>query len=217
MTPRIGMHEEHRGRPSGRSNIDYTNLSSMVLIAGRHDLDPKRLLAAFFEASENEHSRCGSLDISCRMINQSSATFLVTEGEKVVWQFPVSLESLRNPHVKDSLTRIPMPENVKKNDASGKSVGIGELKFGMKGVNVSARIVEIPPASHVYTWSGSGAFVSNVKLADETGSIMISLWNNQIDMVHIGDKVQIKNCYVTKFANKRQLRLGKNSVMSVIT
>jgi len=86
----------------------------------------------------------------------------------------------------------------------------------MKGVKVSARIVEIPPASHVYTWSGSEAFVSNVKLADETGSIMISLWNNQIDTVHIGDKVEIKNCYVARFANKRQLRLGKNSAMSVI-
>lgn len=99
---------------------------------------------------------------------------------------------------------------------SCKNLRISELKFGMKGVKVSARIVEIPPASHVYTWSGSEAFVSNVKLADETGSIMISLWNNQIDTVHIGDKVEIKNCYVARFANKRQLRLGKNSAMSVI-
>lgn len=70
LTPRIGLREEYRGRPSGRSNIDYTNLSSMVLIACKHDLDPKRLVDAFFEASENEHSHCGSLYISCRKVNQ---------------------------------------------------------------------------------------------------------------------------------------------------
>ncbi|MFH0897437.1 MAG: hypothetical protein V1850_05255 [Candidatus Bathyarchaeota archaeon] len=63
---------------------------------------------------------------------------------------------------------------------------------------------------------GSEAFVSSVKMVDETGSIRLSLWNNQIKMVNVGDEVEIKNCNVARFADYPQLRLGRKSTMSVI-
>ena len=108
------MYEEQRGRPKGRSNLDYANLGSMVLIASGHDLDPKRLIDAFFEAWKNKISHCGSLKISCRNVNHDSATFIITKEDKVVWQFPVNLETIRNPDVRDSIREIPIPEKVKK-------------------------------------------------------------------------------------------------------
>ncbi|MFH0897563.1 MAG: hypothetical protein V1850_05910 [Candidatus Bathyarchaeota archaeon] len=61
---------------------------------------------------ENESSHYGSLMISCRKVNQDSAIFLITKEEKAVWQFPVNLESIRNPYIRDSITKIPMPEKV---------------------------------------------------------------------------------------------------------
>ena len=140
-------------------------------------------------------------------MNHDSATYLITKEGKVVWQFPVDLETIRNPDARARIREISMPEKVKKS---------GELRFGMKGINLLAKIVEIPPAKHVFTRWESEASVSNVKLADETGSIRLGLWNNQIDTVHIGDKVEIKNCNVARFAYNPQLRLGKNSAISVI-
>jgi len=216
LTPRIGMYEEQRGRPRGRSNLDYANLNSMVLIASKHDLDPKQLIDAFFEAWKNKISHCGSLEISCREVNHNSATFLITKEEKVVWQSPVNLETIRNPDARDHIKKIPMPEKVKKIDELGRNLKIGELRFGMKGINLLAKIVEIPPTRHVFTrWKSEGS-VSNVKLADETGSIRLGLWNDQIETVHIGDEVEIKNCNVSRFVGEPQLRLGRKSIMSVI-
>lgn len=50
MTPKVGMYEELRSRPRGRSRPDYANFFSMVLIASKYDLDPKGLADAFLEA-----------------------------------------------------------------------------------------------------------------------------------------------------------------------
>ncbi len=86
----------------------------MVLIASKHDLDPKLLVDAFFEAWKNKFSYCGGLKISCREVNQDSATFLITKEEKVVWQFPVNLMIIKNPDVRDCIKKIPMPDKVKK-------------------------------------------------------------------------------------------------------
>ena len=104
---------EQKGQPRSRTSLDYPILASMVLIASKHDVDPKKLIDAFYGASENKLSRCGSLTISCRKINQDSAIFLITTEEKVVWQSPVHLEMIRNPHIRDSISRIQLPKKGK--------------------------------------------------------------------------------------------------------
>jgi ssDNA-binding replication factor A large subunit len=93
---------------------------------------------------------------------------------------------------------------------------IGKLRFGMKGINVNGKIVEIPPVRRVFTKWGTEAYVSNVKLADEDESIRFGLWNNRIKTVRVGDEVEIKNCSVTWFAGELQLKLGRKGSVSVI-
>ncbi|MCJ7633047.1 hypothetical protein MUP77_11730, partial [Candidatus Bathyarchaeota archaeon] len=85
-----------------------------------------------------------------------------------------------------------------------------------KGINVKAKIIKIPPKHAVFTSFGLEAYVSNISIADETGMIMLSLWNNQIDRVHIGDEIEIENCYVARYAGELQLRMGRNGALSVI-
>ncbi len=86
----------------------------------------------------------------------------------------------------------------------------------MKGIDVTATIVEVPPIKPVITRWGSECYVSNVMIADETGSIRLSLWNQQVDRVRVGDEVELKNCYVSRFAGQLQLRLKRKSIISVI-
>jgi len=86
----------------------------------------------------------------------------------------------------------------------------------MKGVNTKAEITEIPPTKYIITKWGSEAFVSQIKIEDETGSVRLSLWNEQIKLVNIGDEIEVKNCSVTSFANEPQVRLGRKSTLSVI-
>ncbi len=86
----------------------------------------------------------------------------------------------------------------------------------MKGVDVTAKIVEVPPIKPVISRWGSQCYVSNVMISDETGLIRLSLWNKQIDKVRVGDEVELTNCYVSRFAGQPQLRLRRKSTMSVI-
>jgi len=210
---RTWAHEEKtRGRSSGKSKL----LKSIVLISIKYDLDPKLLIDAFAEARRNKIYDYGSLKISCREEKRDSVTFLLTKEDKVVSQFPVRLELLRNPDfLKNLVQNIPISRYVKMMPFQ-KQKRIDELRFGMKRINVDARIIEIPPKRLVISEFGNAFYVSNVRIADETGTIRLSLWNGQIEKVHIGDKIEIENCYVSSFAGEPQLRIGRNGIMSII-
>jgi replication factor A1 len=86
----------------------------------------------------------------------------------------------------------------------------------MKGINVTAKIIEIPPTRTVNTRFGTLANVSNMMIADDTGSVRLSLWNNQIDKVHKGDEVEVSTCKVGRFRGELQLRLGRKGTISTI-
>lgn len=212
----MGMYREQRGRPRGKSHSYYAYLMSIVSIARRHDLDPRLLVDALFEALENNLSYCGCLKISCREVNPDSAIFLITKEEKVIWQFPVDLDVIKNPALlKDHIQDIPIPQRFER-ETYQRNQKIDALRFGMRGIDVKAKVIKIPPTKPVITRWGLETCVTNITIADETGSIKLSLWNKQIDKVHTGDEVELKNCYVSRFAGQLQLRLGRKSAMSVI-
>jgi len=52
-------------------------------------------------------------------------------------------------------------------------------------------------------------------VADETGSIKLTLWNEQIDQVNVGDNIKIDNGYITSFKGEMQLNVGKFGKMTV--
>ena len=84
----------------------------------------------------------------------------------------------------------------------------------MKKVDLKAKIIEIPPAIKVMTRFGHSAKVTNIKIADDTGSIRLSLWNNQMDDLYVGDNVEIENSYVARYRGELQLRLGRKGTIN---
>ena len=52
-------------------------------------------------------------------------------------------------------------------------------------------------------------------VADETGSIKLTLWNEQIEQVNVGDNIKIENGYITSFKGEMQLNVGKFGKMTV--
>ena len=207
---------QSRGRPRGNYRLFRNPLKSIVLIAKKHDVDPNLLIDAFVEAWRHKVSHCGSLTISCRTVNQDSATFLLTNKETVISQFPIKQEALRIPDsFRHYIQYVPTPAPLQKK-GKPRQKKINELKSGMKGVGVTAKIVKIPPRKLVDTRWGGQSYVSNISITDETGSIRLSLWNNQIDSVHVGDMIEIENGYVASFAGEPQLRLGRKGTLSTV-
>ncbi len=52
--------------------------------------------------------------------------------------------------------------------------------------------------------------------ADDTGTINLNIWDDVIDLIHINDKVQIKNGYVREFQGQIYLNIGRFGTIETI-
>lgn len=57
--------------------------------------------------------------------------------------------------------------------------------------------------------------VASAVIADETGTVKLTLWNEQIDQVNVGNIVKIENGYVSSFRGEIQLNIGKFGKLTV--
>ena len=93
---------------------------------------------------------------------------------------------------------------------------IKELRDGMKRVNVVAKVVKKSDPREVQSRSRNATYVIAATLiSDETGTIKMTLWNEQIDQINVNDTVKIENGYVTSFRGEIQLNVGRYGKLSV--
>jgi len=93
---------------------------------------------------------------------------------------------------------------------------IKDLQDGMKRVSVEAKVVEKGDVREVKSRYKDETYrIVDAVIADETGSIKLTLWNEQIEQVNVGDNVKIENGYVTSFKGENQLNVGKFGKLSV--
>jgi replication factor A1 len=208
-----------RGRPPN-SVYSYKNrriLEYLARIAVMHEVDSSRFFDCIVEAWNHKESECRHLVIRCRKKTKDAAIFLFTNVQKVVAQFRIPTTILQGDNQLESYMRTMHSRggsSVKSRESANPK--IGNLKAGMKRINLKARVLEIPESKMVYTRFGSTACVSNALIADETGSIRISLWNQQINTVSEGDVINIINGKVASFRGERQLRVGRRGSLNVI-
>jgi replication factor A1 len=93
---------------------------------------------------------------------------------------------------------------------------IKDLQDGMKRVSVEAKVVEKGDTREVKSKFKDETYrIADAVVADETGSIKLTLWNEQIEQVNVGDNVKIENGYVTSFKGETQLNVGKFGKMTI--
>lgn len=85
---------------------------------------------------------------------------------------------------------------------------ISELKPGMGNVNLEAEVVEVKTPREINKY-GRNLRVADVILRDDTGTITLALWNENIEKVSEGKKVKLENGYVNTWQDNIQLTLGK--------
>jgi replication factor A1 len=91
---------------------------------------------------------------------------------------------------------------------------VGELTPQSRAVNVTAKVVskseirDIPMGR-----DGSAHKVCDALVGDETGSIYLTLWDDNIEKVNEDDTLRIENGYVTLFKGNMRLNIGKYGKM----
>jgi replication factor A1 len=190
-------------------------LENLAKIAILHKVDSSEFFNRIVEAWNHDGSECKQLAIKCRVRTKNSAIFLFTNGREVTAQFPISIAILQGENQLESYTETILARTSSVKNFDGATSRIGDLKVGMKKVNLKAEVLEIPESKIVYTRYGTTACISNALIRDETGSMKMSLWNQQINTVHKGDVIDVKNGTVAWFSGERQLRLGRTGSLSV--
>ena len=99
---------------------------------------------------------------------------------------------------------------------SGLPLKIQELRDGMRRVDVEGEISDMSESRTVNLRSGGQARVADCTLRDDSGSITLSLWDDQIDAVQIGTRVMIQNGYVNSFRGEIRLNVGRYGRLEVI-
>jgi replication factor A1 len=92
---------------------------------------------------------------------------------------------------------------------------INEIEPGMNNVSVEGMIIEKSEPRSVNTKYGQRS-VADVKLEDETGTIKLSLWEQQIDLVKYGDIVSITGAYITEYRDVIQLNIPRSGTIEVV-
>ncbi|MCW4006425.1 MAG: OB-fold nucleic acid binding domain-containing protein [Candidatus Bathyarchaeota archaeon] len=94
---------------------------------------------------------------------------------------------------------------------------IKDLQDGMKRVEVEATVVmKNPPRQVQSRYKDETYTVADVIVEDTSGTIKLTLWNEQIDQVQEGDKIKIENGYITSFKGEIQLNVGKYGKLTVL-
>jgi len=94
-------------------------------------------------------------------------------------------------------------------------VKIYEIQSGMRNIEVTGQIVGVSPRKRVQTRFGF-ADVATATLKDETGSIHINLWRDQIDFAGEGKTVRVINAFVRTYGNRLELNIGKDGQIIAI-
>ena len=185
----------------------------LAFLSIKYEVDPDKLFYALISAGENQKSTCGNLSIKCRSKLHDKTVLLITKGQKVVAQFPIPKEFLleRSNPIKDLINPDMIRRHLNKKNKEPRLLQIRDLRAGMKEVNLKAKVLEIARPTLVFTRFGNYASVANALIADETGTIKLCLWNEQINSISVGDTVQIENARVSMFRGERQLRIGKSA------
>ncbi len=190
----------------------------LAFLSVKYEVDPDQFFDALNAAWETKKAACRGLLIQCRSKTQEKAVFLISKGSTVIAQFPISNEFLldqNNPIINRIKNAMILRHQNKKKEESH-SIPIRDLRTGMTHVNLKAKVLEIPSPKLVFTRFGNYASVTSALIADETGTIKLCLWNEQIKSIANGDTIQIENARTSTFKGEIQLNIGRNGTLSNI-
>ncbi len=86
---------------------------------------------------------------------------------------------------------------------------VEELNPGSRSVDLLVKVQEIGAPRDVSTKDGASHRVAEAVVGDETGTVLLSLWDNDIERVKPNQTYFIKNGYVTLFRGNMRLNIGK--------
>jgi len=190
----------------------------LASLSAKYEVDPDRLFSSLVSAAENKEATCGDLSIVQRGETHEKIMFLILTGSEIVAQvsiFKTFLSEHSHP-IRNFMGSEKIRRFLSKKASTSGAILIRDLRDGMTGVCLKAKVLEVSKPSTIYTYYGNSSNVANALIADETGTIRLCLWNDQIDSISTGDTIQIENGRTSTFKGQKQLNIGKKGMLTRI-
>jgi replication factor A1 len=91
---------------------------------------------------------------------------------------------------------------------------LSELKAKQSGVNVEFDVVEKGPVREFNKFGRAGK-VCNAVIKDDSGSVKLSLWNDDCDRVNVGNHIKMIDGYVGEYQGELQLTTGRAGKLEI--
>ena len=93
---------------------------------------------------------------------------------------------------------------------------ISELKAGMRNVSITGKIDSVGDPRTVNLKSGGTNTVADAIISDESGSMKLSLWGDDINKIQPGDRISVENGYINTFKGENSISIGKFGKMTKV-
>lgn len=196
-----------------RTSLNHQrNLIYLGKITIKYDLTSDKLIDYLIKAKKSGHSSHKKLEFKVREETDEFTTFTLIFKSKIVSQFRLENKLMDYPEsskhkLDDLMLRMP-PRKLRQKTTDYK---IAELRKGLKSISLKAKVIEKSPIKEVFSRTGRKLKLSNATISDETGSIKLTLWNEQITLVSEGDSIKIKNANVKSFRGEKMLNLSSRT------
>ena len=92
---------------------------------------------------------------------------------------------------------------------------IKEVQSNKGNVDVVATVVA-KDAPREFEKFGKKGKVCNAKIKDATGMITLTLWNEDVEKVKVGDKIHLENGWCSEYKSEKQLSAGKFGKIEIL-
>ena len=87
----------------------------------------------------------------------------------------------------------------------------------MRRVDVEAKVIQKSETREVRSRYRNETYrVADATIKDDTGTVKLTLWNEQIDQVNVDDTVKIENGYIRSFRGEIQLNVGRYGKLTIL-
>ncbi|NCN68515.1 MAG: single-stranded DNA-binding protein [Candidatus Altiarchaeum hamiconexum] len=91
---------------------------------------------------------------------------------------------------------------------------VSDLRPNAAVDRIELDVEEVGEPRNFSNYRGPGT-VATATVKDETGDATLTLWNEQINQVHSGDKVVVEDGFVKTFQGKLQISTGRQGKLTV--
>jgi len=91
---------------------------------------------------------------------------------------------------------------------------VKDLTPASKQVNVLVKVVSLSEEREITSKFGEARKLVEATVGDETGTVLLTLWNDQIGQIHKDETLLIDNGYVTLVRGHIRLNVGKYGTMA---